>query len=327
MKIITSINAKGGCGKSTIAMSIAAGLAQAGFATLLIDMDPQAQITQWLGAGDGLSDSGTLVEAMTGARPLADLIQPTKFANLSFVASSEGLEELGRQITDREDYATLLTRLLAPLAATYAFLVIDSPNQISPVMANAIYPTDVFVVPFESTKAVRSYANFLQLLLRLRPDEEHRILHVLSNLTRQPGLRKRVIEVMKLQGIALAKTEIRTCGWLAQVDEHGGSIFAWRPHSKGALDMNTLLVELLETLGESVPSALREAIVPTTLHVIASGEVPALGTYLLKGEGIVPAQSSSGGTQARCCRSRPQQTETTSERSANALLTNESFTL
>jgi chromosome partitioning protein len=66
MNIITIINAKGGCGKSTIAMSLAAGLSTRGHRTLLIDMDPQAQVTQWLGAGDGLSAEGTLVVAMEG---------------------------------------------------------------------------------------------------------------------------------------------------------------------------------------------------------------------------------------------------------------------
>ncbi len=64
MNIITVINAKGGCGKSTIAMSLASGLAVRGHRTLLVDMDPQAQVTQWLGAGDGLSAAGTLVVAM-----------------------------------------------------------------------------------------------------------------------------------------------------------------------------------------------------------------------------------------------------------------------
>src|SRR5207237_8702096 len=64
MNIITVINAKGGCGKSTIAMSLAAGLAKLGSRPLLIDMDPQAQVTQWLGAGDGLTAEGTLVAAL-----------------------------------------------------------------------------------------------------------------------------------------------------------------------------------------------------------------------------------------------------------------------
>src|SRR5450432_4284606 len=100
MNIITVINAKGGCGKSTIAMSLASGLAVRGSATLLIDMDPQAQVTQWLGAGDGLSPKGTLVEAMQGETTLDATVQPTHFDNLWFVPSSQGLEELGRQITD-----------------------------------------------------------------------------------------------------------------------------------------------------------------------------------------------------------------------------------
>jgi chromosome partitioning protein len=248
MNIVTVINAKGGCGKSTIAMSLASGLAIRGLPTLLIDMDPQAQVTQWLGAGDGLSSQGTLVEAMQGKAMLDSIIQPTRFENLSFVPSSQGLEDLGRQITEVEGYQMLLTRLLSSLTRSFEFLVIDSPNQISPVMENCIYPSDAFIVPFESTKAVRSYANFYQLLLRLRPQEEHRVLHVLSNLSRQPGLRKRVIETIGKHGITLAQSEIRTCGWLAQVDENGGSIFHYRPHSKGAEDMAMLVDEVLRTL-------------------------------------------------------------------------------
>src|SRR5437899_2239111 len=110
MRIITVINAKGGCGKSTIAMNLASGLALRGFPTLFIDMDPQAQVTQWLGLGDGLSDEGTLAAALLGKITLDQAIQPTAFANLSFIASSEGLEDLGRQITDVEGYETMFTR-------------------------------------------------------------------------------------------------------------------------------------------------------------------------------------------------------------------------
>jgi len=66
-------------------------------------MDPQAQVTQWLGLGDGLSPEGTIVEAMEGKKKLADLVQPTKFEHLSFVASAQGLEDIGRQITDRKN--------------------------------------------------------------------------------------------------------------------------------------------------------------------------------------------------------------------------------
>jgi chromosome partitioning protein len=267
MNIITVINAKGGCGKSTIAMNVAAGLALRGQQILLIDMDPQAQITQWLGAGDGLRSEGTLATAMAGNQTLEEVIQQTHLLNLAVVASSEGLEELGRQITDTENYATILTRILAGATRQFDFVVIDSPNQISPIMENAIFPSDLFIVPFESTKAVRSYANFFKLLMRLRPGEEHRVLHVLSNLSRQPGLRQRVIHAMDAHGVTRARSEIRTCGWLAQVDEHGGSIFAYRPRSKGARDMALLIDEVQELLGITRP--VHEVALTTNNHETA----------------------------------------------------------
>ena len=113
MKTITVINAKGGCGKSTIAMSLAAGLSLRSQRVLLMDLDPQAQVTQWLSAGDGLRPEGTLVSALTGHQSLTDVIQPTGYSNIWFVASSAGLEDLGREISITDGYPAMLTELLA----------------------------------------------------------------------------------------------------------------------------------------------------------------------------------------------------------------------
>jgi chromosome partitioning protein len=248
MRIVTVINAKGGCGKSTIAMNLAAALAGQAYRTLLIDLDPQAQITAWLDAGDGLTSPGTIVMPMAGKGRIGEVIQETKIANLFFVPSAQPLEDLGREITEEEGYYLRLTKVLGELDDRFEFCVVDSPNQISPIMENAITPADLFIVPFESTKAVKSYANVYALVQRIRGDEPL-TLHVLSNLSRLQGQRKRVIELMEDEGIATAATEIRTCGWLAQVDEHGGSIFQYRPHANGAKDMLVLKEQVLVALG------------------------------------------------------------------------------
>ncbi len=265
MHIITVINAKGGCGKSTIAMNLSAGLAQLSHRTLLIDMDPQAQVTQWMGLGDGLTAKGTLVMVMAGQRNLSEIIQKTTIPNLYFVASAEELEHLGRRITDQEDYHLLLTSALSAIAGQFDFVVLDSPNQISPIMENAIFPADLFIVPFESTKAVKSYGNVFKLILNLRGDEPL-TLHVLSNISLK-GVRNRVAQLMAADGIEIAETEIRPCGWLAQVDEHGGSIFDYRPHSKGAQDFAKLRVEVLRILGRPLPVVAETEEAPALLLV------------------------------------------------------------
>ena len=62
------------------------------------------------------------------------------------------------------------------------------------------------------------------------------------------GVRRNVLQLMEQEGIPVAATEIRNCGWLAQVDQHGGSIFDYRPHSKGAEDIPKLQREVLRCL-------------------------------------------------------------------------------
>ena len=149
MNVITVINAKGGCGKSTIAMNVASGLARYGHRVLLMDLDPQAQVTQWLGGGDGLTADGTLASALMRQQTLSDVIQATGFERLSFVASADGLEDLGREMSQTEGYPSMLTQLIAEehIEDRFDFIVIDSPNQISPIMGTPSFPPTLSSCP------------------------------------------------------------------------------------------------------------------------------------------------------------------------------------
>jgi len=252
MKIITVINAKGGCGKSTISISLAASLGLKGHRVLLSDMDPQAQLTDWLGVGDGFAWKGTIIEALLGKAPIDSVIhnpEATGIKNVSFLSSASPLEEYGRNIVGKPDFHTYYANAISEIDSDhFDFLIIDSPNQISPIMENCIWVTDCFIVPFESTKAVKSFANMYALIMRLRDPESFRMMHVLNNISR-PGFRKRLIEKLSDEQIPIAQTELRSCGWLAQVDEHGGSIFDYRPHSNGAKDMKDFTKEVLKVVG------------------------------------------------------------------------------
>lgn len=249
MNVITVCNAKGGCGKSTIALGLAASLGRGrGNKVLVIDMDPQAQVTDWLQASDGLSVAGTLTAVFVREQRLQEIIRPSGIQNVWIAPGSQPLETISHSMTEVDGYESLLSEFLAELPEDeFNFVVIDCPNQISPLMENAIVPTDVFVVPIESTKAVASYANFFALVQKLRNEGTYRMLHVLNNITLQ-GVRNSILRFMKTEGIPIAKTEVRNCGWLAQVDRHGGSIFEYRPHSKGAADIPKLQAEVLSSI-------------------------------------------------------------------------------
>lgn len=247
MKVITVINAKGGCGKSTIAMNTAVAFARSGKRVLLTDLDPVAQITEWLGAGDGVSLKGSILAALTGKETLTQIIQQTKFPNLFFIPSTKDLEAFGRRLERRSRYEAAFARTLQEVADEYDYLVIDSPNQISPIMRNAIFPADVFVIPFDGVEAINTYANAIELITELRPEGDYELLHVVNDMP-SLGMRKLVRRRLKENKISVAKTEIRHCGWTARASEHGGSIFGYRPKSKGATDHLALKNEIVAAL-------------------------------------------------------------------------------
>lgn len=290
MKIITSINAKGGCGKSTVASNLAAGLARRGHRTLLLDLDPQAQITEWFHLGDQFSVLGSITAVFTSQQTFAEVIQRSHLPNLDFVASSAPLEELGQQLRMHDGYEQLLAHFFEHLPddpnapPPYDYVVVDSPNQVSPVMDNAIFTTDLFVIPFLDTSSVRSFPNVYKQIHEIRDDDDYEVLHLLTNLSRMPGKRQAVLHMLEEFGIEPARTELRHCAYLGQTDTQGGSIFEYMPKSNGAADIEALVDEVITTVHPSDEPVI-EAGVGFNDGFVDTRETPEVRSSVLAGEG------------------------------------------
>lgn len=157
MRVLAVINQKGGTGKTTTAINLAAGLARRlvqrnlgeGGAVLLLDLDPQGHATSGLGL-DVASDQETMYHVLTQSRkPLADIIVPTTWAGLDVAPSHIRLAVGAEQIYARPFRETLLAKALQPLAAArrYTAVIIDCPPTLGVLTVNALCACDWILVP------------------------------------------------------------------------------------------------------------------------------------------------------------------------------------
>ena len=145
-KVYAFANQKGGVGKTTTAINLAACLAEAGERALVVDLDPQANAT----SGLGMRPNGTSSYDLLDGAPLAELAKHTQFANLDLVPSKPELAGAVVELAQRGDGERYLSQALASGTSQYDFVFIDCPPSLGPLTVNALAASDRVVVPVQA---------------------------------------------------------------------------------------------------------------------------------------------------------------------------------
>ena len=154
MQIISIINQKGGVGKTTSAINLAAGLSQQDKKILVIDLDPQGNATTGLGLSNTSNSSETIYEVLNGSKEIIDVIKKTQFKNLDVITSNVDLSGLEVETADDSNRAFILkvklTLYLNNSRGIYDYILIDCPPSLSLLTVMALVSSNSLLVPLQT---------------------------------------------------------------------------------------------------------------------------------------------------------------------------------
>lgn len=252
MRILAVANQKGGVGKTTTSVNLAAGLAARGKRVLLIDLDPQGNATSALGTGT--DNPPTLYGPITGAADINSCITPTRLENLSLIAANIDLAGLEIEVARMENHLAQLRRALEPLHESNAFdfVILDCPPSLGILMTNALVAADQLLVPVQCEYyALEGLGKLMFVMGQIRESGANPELTLAGLLMTMFDARTNlaaavVKDVREHFQEVLFDTVIPRTVRLSEAPSFGRTIFEHAPHGTGAKAYDDLAEEFLK---------------------------------------------------------------------------------
>ena len=252
-RLISLCNQKGGVGKSTTAMNLAAFLAAFGKRVLFVDIDPQANATSGFGINPRKLPK-SLYEVLIGRAPVDEVVKKTSFLSLDLVPASLALAGAAIELVDIPHREYRLKEALEPVRRNYDFIIFDCPPSLGLLTINALTASQKTIIPVQCEYyALEGLADLLSTIQLINANLKTRVAVMGALLTlydRKSKLHRAVAKEIrrKFPGYVFEAVIPRNVS-LAEAPSFGKTIMQYDPYSHGAKAYRQLAEEVLEMEG------------------------------------------------------------------------------